>query len=271
LQYKDHQQFFSMVSADHSSAAITFAAVSYATPSGHSLLNALDFTVAAGEILVLLGRSGSGKTTTLRLVNRLLDPTAGQVIVNGRSTHQWDPVALRRSIGYVIQEVGLFPHRTVEQNIATVPRLEHWEDSRVKARVGELLQLVRLPQNGFRARYPHQLSGGQRQRVGLARALAPDPHILLMDEPFGAIDPITRAELQQEFRQLQSQLNKTVLFVTHDVLEALALGTRIGVMESGQLTGIFRPDEFVKSTRPDVRAYMEIVRASQDALRRMEQ
>lgn len=254
-----------------STAVIRFEAAEFRIQGGPALIAGLTLQVPAGDILVLLGRSGSGKTTTLRLVNRLLDPTSGQVMVRGRSTREWDPVALRRGIGYVIQEVGLFPHRTVEQNIATVPRLEHWEESRIKARVGELLQLVRLPQNGFRDRYPHQLSGGQRQRVGLARALASDPPILLMDEPFGAIDPITRAELQQEFRQLQSQLNKTVLFVTHDVLEALALGTRIGVMESGRLTGIFRPDEFVKSTRPDVRAYMEIVRASQDALRRMEQ
>ena len=258
------------MSFEYPNNSIEFEAVEFRIEGGAALVSGLTLEVPSGEVLVLLGRSGSGKTTSLKLVNRLLDPTSGEVRVKGKPTTGGDPVTLRRGIGYVIQEVGLFPHRTVEENIATVPRLEHWERSRTAARVSELLELVRLPQDGFRHRYPHELSGGQRQRVGLARALAVDPPILLMDEPFGALDPLTRSALQQEFKLLQAQLQKTVLFVTHDVLEALALADRIALLEAGKVTGIYQPEEFVRSTRPDVLAYMESVRAGLAALRRME-
>jgi osmoprotectant transport system ATP-binding protein len=188
---------------------------------GRNIIGPLEFAVQAGEILVLLGRSGSGKTTTLRLINGLLRPTDGSVLVDGLATTEWQPVRLRRSIGYVIQEVGLFPHMNVRKNVGIVPTLERWERSRVAARVDELLQLVGLPPTEFAERLPHELSGGQRQRVGVARALAVDPPILLCDEPFGAVDPITRAELQREFAELSRRLGKTVVFVTHDVREAL--------------------------------------------------
>jgi len=212
------------------------------------ILDHLNLQIAAGETFVLLGRSGSGKTTALRLVNRLLEPTSGQVLVSNRSTTDWDPVALRRGIGYVIQDAGLFPHYTVERNIAVVPRLENWPEDRIRARVNELLQLVGLSSGQFAARYPRELSGGQRQRVGVARALAADPAILLMDEPFGALDPITRAEMQKEFLALQKRLRKTVVFVTHDTREALYLGNRIGLMESGRLENVFTPEEFLHAT-----------------------
>jgi osmoprotectant transport system ATP-binding protein len=212
------------------------------------ILDHLNLQVAAGETFVLLGRSGSGKTTALRLVNRLLEPTSGQVLVSNRSTIDWNPVALRRGIGYVIQDAGLFPHYTVERNIAVVPRLENWPEDRIRARVNELLQLVGLSSGQFAARYPRELSGGQRQRVGVARALAADPAILLMDEPFGALDPITRAEMQKEFLALQKRLRKTVVFVTHDTREALYLGNRIGLMESGRLENVFTPEEFLHAT-----------------------
>src|SRR5208282_508439 len=192
--------------------------------NGRSLLHDLVISVKQGETLVLLGRSGSGKTTTLKLINRLLLPTAGEVRVSGRSTADWDPIQLRRSIGYVIQDGGLFPHFTVERNIALVPVIENWPRQRVEARVQELLSVVGLKQD-LASRYPNQLSGGQRQRVGVARALAADPDILLMDEPFGALDPLTRDEVQREFLLLQQRLHKTVVFVTHDLREALRLGT----------------------------------------------
>src|SRR5579862_2924725 len=212
------------------------------------ILDHLNLQIAAGETFVLLGRSGSGKTTALRLVNRLLEPTSGQVLVSNRSTTDWDPVALRRGIGYVIQDAGLFPHYTVERNIAVVPRLENWPEDRIRARVNELLQLVGLSSGQFASRYPRELSGGQRQRVGVARALAADPAILLMDEPFGALDPITRAEMQKEFLALQKRLRKTVVFVTHDTREALYLGNRIGLMQSGRLENVFTPEEFLHAT-----------------------
>ncbi|MCY7275014.1 MAG: ATP-binding cassette domain-containing protein, partial [Phormidesmis sp. CAN_BIN44] len=196
--------------------AVEFHNVTYQLGQRPLVLN-LNFRIEAGETLVLLGRSGCGKTTTLRLINRLLTPTIGEVHVEGVSTHEWNPIQLRRQIGYVIQEVGLFPHFTVERNIGVVPSLQNWEPSRIQKRVVELLELVGLEPDRFADRYPHQLSGGQRQRVGVARALAADPPILLMDEPFGALDPITRVELQQEFRQLQQRLGKTIVFVTHDI------------------------------------------------------
>jgi osmoprotectant transport system ATP-binding protein len=236
--------------------AIEFRKVAYRLDGGHELLRDLSLEVRRGETLVLLGRSGSGKTTTLKLINDLLTPSAGEVSVDGRATQQWDVIRLRRMIGYVIQEVGLFPHFTVVRNIGLVPRIEGWPADRIQQRVQELLQLVGLePQ--LASRYPRELSGGQRQRVGVARALAVDPPILLMDEPFGALDPITRAELQREFLALQQRLRKTVVFVTHDLREALLLGSRIALMEAGYLVTVQTPAEFLKSTDPLVTAYVE--------------
>ncbi len=234
--------------------AIQFRNVSYRLNTGYELLRGLNLEVLRGETLVLLGRSGSGKTTTLKLINRLLTQSAGKIFVDGRSLQEWDVIRLRRMIGYVIQETGLFPHFTVARNIGVVPQLEGWSADRIQHRITELLQLVGLePQ--LAARYPRELSGGQRQRVGVARALAADPSFLLMDEPFGALDPITRAELQREFQALQKRLGKTVVFVTHDLREAMLLGTRIALMEAGQLVVIKTPDEFATSAEPMVVAY----------------
>ena len=211
------------------------------------LVKDISFEVGEAETLVLVGRSGSGKTTTLRLVNGLRWPTAGQVLVEGKATTDWDPIALRRGIGYVIQEIGLFPHFTVGENVGLVPRLENWPPEKKQARIEELMEKVGLSDGGILDRYPHELSGGQRQRVGVARALAADPPILLMDEPFGALDPITRQELQREFQQIQRALSKAILFVTHDIREALLLGRRIGLMESGRLLWIGSVEEFQAS------------------------
>ncbi len=216
----------------------------------------VSFTVAAGETLVLLGRSGSGKTTTLKLINRLIDPSAGEVIVAGRATGAVAPFLLRRGIGYVIQEVGLLPHLTVAQNVGLVPRLERWAQQRIDARVAELLTLVGLVPERFARRRPHELSGGQRQRVGVARALAVDPPLLLLDEPFGALDPITRSELQREFKGLSARLGKAMVFVTHDVREGLLLGSRIGLMQDGRLVFLGTPEEFRRSPEPEVRAFL---------------
>jgi osmoprotectant transport system ATP-binding protein len=235
---------------------IEFKNVSYRLPNGQILLNETSFSVPRGETLVLLGRSGAGKTTALKLINRLLEPSAGELRVEGRETRAWDAIALRRRIGYVIQEGGLFPHYTIEENIALVPRLEKWPDERIRPRVHELLALVGLDPQNFSQRYPHELSGGQRQRVGVARALAADPPILLMDEPFGALDPLTRGEIHQEFRELQRQLGKTIVIVTHDINEALLLGTRIALLDAGNLRGIYSPREFLKSSEPVAAAYV---------------
>lgn len=229
---------------------------SYALNGGRTLLHSLNLEVRRGETLILLGRSGSGKTTTLKLINRLLDPTSGQVLVEARATTAWDPIRLRRHIGYVIQEVGLFPHMTVERNVGIVPELEDWEEKRVQARVQELLRLVGLDPDVFAGRRPRELSGGQRQRVGVARALAADPPILLMDEPFGALDPVTRSELQEEFRQLAARLARTIVFVTHDVREALLLGTRIALLADGRLVTVQTPQEFLRANDPEVRRFV---------------
>ena len=235
---------------------IEFFGVSYWRGS-QAVLADVSFVVAAGETLVMLGRSGAGKTTALKLINRLLDPTRGEVVVDGRGTTKWDAIALRRAIGWVIQESGLFPHYTVQQNIAIVPKLEGWPADRVQARVTELMELVGLDRS-LRNRYPHQLSGGQRQRVGVARALAADPQILLMDEPFGALDPITRAELQRQFFALQQRLRKTAVMVTHDLHEALLLGTKIALFDQGRLVGVFSKGEFAASRNSKVREYTEM-------------
>ena len=245
-----------MNSSPNAGPAIEFRNVGYRLNNGSTLLRDFTLGVQRGETLVLLGRSGSGKTTTLKLINRLLTQSAGAIYVDGRSLDQWDVIRLRRMIGYVIQEVGLFPHFTVARNIGVVPQIEGWAADRIQDRVTELLRLVGLePQ--LASRYPRELSGGQRQRVGVARALAADPSFLLMDEPFGALDPITRAELQREFLALQQRLGKTVVFVTHDLREALLLGTRVALMEAGQLVATLAPDEFLHSTDPMVAAYVD--------------
>ncbi len=221
------------------------------------IVSGVTFKVAPGETLMLLGRSGAGKTTTLKLINRLLEPSCGEIFVEGRSQLEWDPNRLRRRIGYVIQDVGLFPHWTVEQNVAMVPCLESWPESRVRQRVREMLELVGLEVAKFASRKPSELSGGQRQRVGVARALAADPPILLMDEPFGALDPVTRAELQREFCELAARLAKAIIFVTHDLREALLIGTHIGLFAEGRLVGIYKPDEFLHSRDPEARAFVD--------------
>ena len=202
-------------------------------PGGRVAVDRLDLDVGDGELCVLVGPSGCGKTTTLKMINRLIEPTSGSIVIGGDDVTHVDPVQLRRRIGYVIQHVGLFPHQSVADNVATVPRLLGWDRTRVAARVGELLELVGLDPAQYARRYPHQLSGGQRQRVGVARALAADPPVLLMDEPFGAIDPITRGRLQEEFLRLQAEVCKTVVFVTHDIEEAVRMGDRIAILAEG--------------------------------------
>lgn len=235
--------------------AVEFRATTYRLPSGVPLISGLNLSIARGETLVLLGRSGSGKTTTLKLINRVLEPTEGEILIAGRPNLTWDPIHLRRAIGYVIQDAGLFPHWTVERNVGLVPTLDGWPEERIRARVQEMLLLVGLPPDEFAKRSPSALSGGQKQRVGVARALAADPPILLMDEPFGALDPITRADLQREFRALAQRLQKTIVFVTHDVREALFLGTRIALLDQGRLVGVYAPAEFLKAKEPEVHAF----------------
>ncbi len=235
--------------------AIEFRGVGFALPNGRALLADLNLKVNSGETLVLLGRSGSGKTTTMKLINRLLDPTSGEVRVEGRPTVEWDPIRLRRRVGYVIQEIGLFPHLTIEQNIGVVPRLEGWEPERIRTRARELLVMVGLDPDRFAGRLPRELSGGQRQRVGVARALAADPPIILLDEPFGALDPITRREIQQEFRSLQAKLHKTLVFVTHDIGEAFVLATRVALLKDGQMILLGPPAELLASSHPEARAF----------------
>lgn len=240
---------------------VEFRDVSYEVPAVSSpIISHLNLSVRTGETLVLLGESGCGKTTTLKLVNRLLVPTAGAVLVEGKATTEMDPIRLRRRTGYVIQEGGLFPHFTVAQNIGLVPSLEGWDVARINKRVEELLALVGLGSKDFASRYPGELSGGQRQRVGVARALAAEPPLLLLDEPFGALDPLTRASLQREFIELTRRLGKTAIFVTHDVREALLVGTRIGLMAAGQLVLLETPDQFVKSDQEHAQAYLRTLK-----------
>jgi len=219
------------------------------------ILSGISLEVPHGETLVLLGRSGSGKTTLLKLINGMLLPTKGEILVQGRATSVWNPIRLRRGIGYVIQDAGLFPHFTVAENVALVPILESWDASRTAARVDEMLHLVGLDPREFSRRRPRELSGGQRQRVGVARALAADPPILLMDEPFGALDPVTRAELQREFSALARRLGKTIVFVTHDLREALLLASRIVLLEAGRIVACASPQEFLHLDHPEVRAF----------------
>jgi osmoprotectant transport system ATP-binding protein len=243
---------------DHppSRAVIEFLNAQYRLANGREILRGLNLRIQRGEILVLLGRSGSGKTTALKLVNRLVESSVGDVWVEGRSVKDWDAIELRRRIGYAIQDVGLFPHFTVERNIGLLLTLRHESKEKIRARVQELLRLVGLNAE-IGSRYPHQLSGGQRQRVGVARALAADPPILLMDEPFGALDPLTRSDLQREFLGLQRTLKKTVLFVTHDLHEALLLGSRIALLEEGRSVFVGTPAEFLSSRQPLVMKYVE--------------
>jgi osmoprotectant transport system ATP-binding protein len=236
-------------------ALVEFRDVSYEV-GGRTILSRLSFTVEPGETMVLLGRSGSGKTTALKMTNGLLFPTSGQVLVEGRSTTEWDPIRLKRRIGYVIQEVGLFPHFTVAANVGLVPSLEGWSRPDIDRRVSGLLQNVGLAPAEFQDRYPRQLSGGQRQRVGVARALAADPALLLFDEPFGALDPVTRRELQQQFLQLNREFQKTSIFVTHDVREAMRLGTHIALLASGRLETIGAPSEFRRAQTDEARAFL---------------
>jgi osmoprotectant transport system ATP-binding protein len=219
---------------------ISFEGV-HASRGEREVLRDVTFKIARGETLALVGRSGAGKSTVLKLINRMLTPQVGQVRVDDRDTRDWDPTALRRSAGYVLQDIGLFPHMSIERNVGLVPSLSGWPVERVRTRAHELLSLVGLPPAEFAERWPEQLSGGQRQRVGVARALAADPPILLMDEPFGALDPVTRAELQREFHRIQQAVRKTVVLVTHDMREACALGDRVGVLDEGRLVAIDTP------------------------------
>jgi osmoprotectant transport system ATP-binding protein len=242
-------------------AVIEFNHVAFARQGGRRILDDFDLSLGAGEVLALVGRSGAGKTTILKLVNRLLLPQSGVVRVSGRDTRDWEPIALRRSVGYVLQEVGLFPHMTIAANVGIVPRLAGWAPDRIDRRVSELLDLIGLPAAQFRAGWPDELSGGQRQRIGVARALALDPPMLLMDEPFGALDPVTRAELHAEFHRIQARLRKTVIIVTHDMGEAFALGTRIGVLDEGRLIAFGSPGEIAHSSNPGVRRLLDAIPA----------
>lgn len=239
--------------------AVRFEDVAYQA-GGRAILRGLTFTVPRGETLALLGPSGSGKTTALRMVNGLLQPASGEVVVHGRSTREWDPIQLRRSIGYVIQDAGLFPHFTVEQNVGLVPKLEGWPEQRIAQRTGELLASLGLPPAEYAKRLPRQLSGGQKQRVGVARALAAGPELLLMDEPFGALDPVLRLELQDQFMELRARLRTTALLVTHDVREALKLGTRVALLVEGELRFLGTRREFLDSTDPEARRFLATLR-----------
>ncbi len=226
---------------------------------GTKILENLNLQIFKGEILILLGESGCGKTTTLKLINRLIEPTSGEVTVEGKATTDWDAIKLRRKIGYVLQEAGLFPHFTIARNVALVPELENWDEAKKRNRTAEMLELVGLNPGKFADRFPHELSGGQRQRVGVARALAANPDLLLLDEPFGALDAITRTNLQKEFARLVKELGKTAVFVTHDLHEAFVLGSRIALMDKGKFALINTPENFAKSGLPLVQEYLETI------------
>ena len=236
---------------------LEFRDVSFARPGGLRVLDRFNLSVGAGEVVALVGRSGAGKSTILKLINRLLEPDAGDILVEGKNTRAWEPIRLRRRVGYVLQDVGLFPHMTVGDNIGVVPQLEKWSSDRIAARVDELLDLIGLDRGTFGGRWPDELSGGQRQRVGVARALAVDPPMLLMDEPFGALDPVTRVELHHEFTRIQERVRKTVVIVTHDMREAFALASRIGVLDAGELVAFDTPDALSRSADPRVKRLLE--------------
>ncbi|WP_269822559.1 ABC transporter ATP-binding protein [Dictyobacter vulcani] len=228
-----------------------FEHVTKAYPGHKPAVNELSLEVQTGELLVLIGPSGCGKTTSLRMINRLEEPTSGTIYVDGRDVCSYDPIELRRGIGYAIQQTGLLPHMTIEQNIELVPRLLKWDKKRRHERTRELLSLVDMDYDTFASRYPRQLSGGQQQRIGVLRALATDPPVILMDEPFGALDPISRESLQTELKRLQSRLRKTIVFVTHDIDEAMRLGDRIAILQDGQLHQIGTPQELVQAPRDE--------------------
>lgn len=243
---------------ENSATIVEFRSVEYSIGGG-KILDNVNLQIARGETLVLLGASGCGKTTTLKLINRLIEPTSGEVLVHGKRAADWNPIELRRQTGYVLQEGGLFPHFTVAENVALLPKLENWEETKKASRTSEMLDLVGLNPNKFKDRFPHELSGGQRQRVGVARALASNPDLLLLDEPFGALDAITRTNLQKEFAKLVRELGKTAVFVTHDLHEAMLLGSRIALMEKGKIVLLETPENFVKSDLPLARDYLETI------------
>src|SRR3989475_11264790 len=251
-----------------SNAIIEFRDVEYqiCTTDPGPVLSGVSLKIHQGETIALLGRSGSGKTTMLKLINRLRSCTSGDLLVEGQRVQDWNPIHLRRRIGYVIQEVGLFPHLTIQENVTLVPGLENWPAERIASRYVEVMQLVGLNATEYANRYPRELSGGQRQRIGVARALAANPAILLMDEPFGALDPVTRAELQQEFRQLAARLGKTIVFVTHDVREALLLGTRIALLAGGKLVAVHPAKEFLRGPEAEVKEFVRALGAGDAAL-----
>jgi osmoprotectant transport system ATP-binding protein len=238
--------------------SIEFSNVEYqiSTRDPRPILSAISLQIHQGETVALLGRSGSGKTTMLKLINRLRNFSSGDLLVEGQRLRDWDLIRLRRRIGYVIQEIGLFPHLTIQENVSLVPSLENWPPERIKQRYAEVMHLVGLDAGEFARKFPRQLSGGQRQRVGVARALAADPAILLMDEPFGALDPITRAELQREFLALAHHLTKTIVLVTHDLREALLLGTRVVLLDAGRIVAEATPREFLKLEQPVAREFI---------------
>ncbi len=246
--------------------AIAFEQVGLTTPDGRVILDQVSLQIAAGSTTALLGRSGSGKTTLLRMVNRLIEPTAGRVMVEAKATTDWDPISLRRSIGYVIQETGLFPHFDAERNIGAVLEIEGRPKQEIAGRSRQLFTQVGLDYATFARRLPYQLSGGQRQRVGLARALAAEPKLLLMDEPFGALDPLTRAEMQDMLRDLLRRLHKTVLLVTHDLDEALYLASHLVLLEGGKVVANLPAEEFLGSQIPAVQTYVRAVHRGQEAV-----
>ncbi len=234
--------------------------------AAHPAVDRLTLTVPEGAVCVLIGPSGCGKTTTMRIINRMIEPDGGTVTVNGRNVMEVDPVTLRRHIGYVIQQIGLFPHWSIADNVATVPKLLGWDDRRIAARVDELLALVGMDPDTYRGRFPRELSGGQKQRVGVARALAADPPVMLMDEPFGAIDPITRAHLQDEFLRILHALRKTIVFVTHDIDEAIRMGDRIAIMKDGALVQYDSPEAILAAP---ANSFVEAFVGADRALKRL--
>jgi osmoprotectant transport system ATP-binding protein len=236
-------------------ALVEFRDVSYRI-GDRWVLRGIDLCVDEGETLVLLGRSGSGKTTLLKMVNRLIVPTAGDVRFQGRSVRDWDPIQLRRRVGYVIQDGGLFPHVTVERNVGLVPNLEGWPQERIRTRTAEMLNVLSLPVSIYGSRYPRQLSGGEKQRVGIARALAADPPMLLLDEPFAALDPVTRFDAQRQFLQLRNSFRKTALFVTHDIREALMLASRIALLKQGHIDVVAPVGEFTRARSSEAQAFL---------------